>query len=121
MRRGTMSGHKLLVLSGSSLIAGGIAGVVAHVLHLQYHPTNPAEVLPYVMRSEPVHLLLFAAVFLVVLGLPGLVVRQHDRTDVFGLAGFVLVYFGLVCGEWMHCVLEIGIYPAMAHQVPTTS
>src|SRR5262249_40100477 len=111
------SGQRLFVLSGSSLIAGGIAGVVAHVLHLQYHPTNPAQVAPYVTKNEPVHLLLFAAVLLVLLGLPGLLARQHERTGVFGLAGFIHVYFGLVCGEWMHCVVEIGIYLSMVDQV----
>ena len=113
-----MSGHVLFRFSGGALILGGISGVLAHILHLQYHPSNPAEVLPYVSKSEPVHVLLFAAVLLVLLGLPALLVRQHEKTGILGLTGFVLLYFGLVCGEWLHCILEIGVYPAMAHVMP---
>lgn len=106
------------VLSGSSLIAGGVAGVLAHTLHLQYHPSNAFEVLPYVTKSEPMHALLFAAVFLVSFGLPAVLFRSPAKLGILGLAGVVLLYFGLVFGEWLHCVLEIGIYPAMAHVAP---
>ena len=113
-----MAKRTLYVLSGISLIIGGTAGVVAHILHLQYHPTYPEQVLPYVTKSEPVHVLLFAAVLLVLLGLPGLLIRQHERAGVLGLLGFALVYFGLMLAEGLHCVLEFGIYPAMAHKIP---
>src|SRR5262245_36286295 len=115
----TMANRKVMVLSGVSLIAGGTAGIVAHILHLQYHPAHPAELLPYIAKSEPVHVLLFAAVLLVMFGLPGLVAPQGEKsTTLVGLAGVVLVFFGLMFGEGMHCVLEFGIYPAMAHSVP---
>jgi hypothetical protein len=113
-----MSGHTILRLSGGFLVLGGVSGVTAHILHLPYHPTKPAEVLPYVTKSEPVHVLLFAAVLLVLLGLPGLLVRQSEKIGAGGLIGFVLVYFGLMLAEGIHCVLEMGIYPAMARQIP---
>ena len=113
-----MSGQVLFRLSGGTLIAGGVSGVIAHFLHLQYHPSQPSEVLPYVSKSEPVHALLFAAVLLVLLGLPALLVRLREKIGIVGFAGFVLLYFGLVFGEWLHCILEIGIYPALAHVVP---
>jgi len=113
-----LSVRTLFVLSGVLLIAGGIGGVVAHVLHLQYHPTHVSQIMPYVSKSEPVHVLLFASVLLVMLGLPGVLIRQHEKTGVVGLIGFVFVYFGLMFGEGLHCVLEFGIYPAMAKQVP---
>jgi len=113
-----MANRKVMVLSGVSLIAGGTTGIVAHILHLQYHPTHPAEVLPYIAKSEPVHLLLFAAVLLLMFGLTGLVARQGEKSGLVGLVGVVLVFFGLMFAEGMHCVLEFGIYPAMAHSVP---
>lgn len=86
-----MSGRALFRLSGVALITAGIGGAIASVVHLQYHPPKPAEVLLYVSKSEPVHALLFAAILLVLLGLLGLLIRQQEKTGAGGVAGFILV------------------------------
>jgi hypothetical protein len=100
-----MSNSTLFRLSGISLVLGGLLGAVAVALH----PSNMIDPV-----NIPVHLALYSAVMLIALGLPGLYVRQAERSGVVGLIGTVVLFFGLVFADPIHSVLEFTVVPVLA-------
>jgi hypothetical protein len=95
-------------LSGAALLAGGVLGVAvpaAHPAHGPAYYTDP--------MTAPVHVLLFVAVLLVSLGLPGLVGAQPERLRPWSAAGAALVFVG----EWLldgtHGIVDGAVLPAL--------
>jgi hypothetical protein len=95
-------------LSGALLLAGGLLGAAvpaAHPAHGPAYYTDP--------MTAPVHLLLFGAVLLVSLGLPGLVAAQPERLRPWAAAGAALLFVG----EWLldgtHGLVDGAVLPAL--------
>ena len=95
-------------LSAAALLAGGLLGAAvpaAHPAHGPAYYTDPMTAL--------VHLLLFVAVLLVSLGLPGLVAAQPERLRPWAAAGAALLFVG----EWLldgtHGIVDGAVLPAL--------
>src|SRR5437588_8666172 len=100
-----MSTASLWRLCGVPLLLGGLIGAVCQYLH----PDTANNSL-----FVPLHLALFAAVMLVLLGLPALVARQIERSGPLGALGGACLFVGLACVDLLHSVLVFGMLPALA-------
>ena len=112
-----MTSTALFRSAAISLVAGGLLCSTAHLLHPS-SPTGPDDLSAYTHRSQPVHLLLFFGVICVILGLPGILIRQRSRAGLFGFASIQLLIFGLLFGEVLHSVLEFSILPLLVRSLP---
>jgi hypothetical protein len=104
-------------LSGMVLLLGGGIGVAGQI----FHPADPetsAMLAQYVPAAQTIHLLLFFAVMLILLGLPGVYARQSDKVGVPGLVGFLLLFFGLSLVDLIHSVVDFTVLPALMAQAP---
>jgi hypothetical protein len=95
-------------LAAAALVTGGLLGAAVPAAHPAHGPgyyTDP--------RTAPVHLLLFVAVLVVSLGLPGLVAAQPGRLRPWAAAGAVLLFVG----EWLldgtHGIVDGAVLPAL--------
>jgi len=106
-----MSASVLSRVSGALLILGGALGVAVPAAHPSHGPAYYTD-----HRTAPVHLLLFGAVLLVSLGLPGLVAAQPARWRPWAAAGATLVFVG----EWLldgtHAIVDGAVLPALVQQ-----
>jgi hypothetical protein len=107
-----MSPQTLYRLSGASLFLGGLMGTIA----LLVHPGTPTvdTLNDYVRVSQPIHILLFFGIVLIILGLPGVYVRQSGKTKVLGLISMLLLVFGDVLVDLPHTSIEFAAFPALA-------
>ena len=115
-------------LSGLALILGGAFGAFGQM----FHPADPetaADLPHYAQAGMPIHLLLYFAVLLILLGLPALYARQSNKIGILGLIGFVLLFFGLPLVDLIHSVvfanmletLVAGTSPEQALSLLTTA
>lgn len=112
-----MSANQLYRMSGLSLLSGGIAAAVAHLLR-PMEPADPALLSRYASVSQPAHLLLFGGTVLVLLGLPGLSLWQGRVGTLTGSVGALFLYFGILFADTLHCILEFSIFPVLMRAVP---
>ena len=112
-----MTSTTLFRSAAISLAVGGSLGLVAHILHPGC-PTSPDDLSAYTHRSQPVHLILFFGVVLVIMGLPGILIRQRSRSGFLGFVSIQLLIFGLLFGEALHSVLEFSILPLLVRSFP---
>jgi len=112
-----MSSSTLFRLSGAALVLGGALGAAGQLLH-PADPEGPAMLAAYAQASQPIHLMLFFAVMLVLLGLPGVYARQSEQTGLLGLVGFLLLFFGVPLVDLIHSVVDFAILPAVVEQAP---
>lgn len=105
-----MSSTTLFRLSGLSLVLGGLFSI----LYLFIHPGGSGLAYYEDPMTAPAHLVGFVAVLLVLLGLPGLYARQAERAGILGLAGTVLIFFGLAVLDGTHNVVDSIVTPALA-------
>lgn len=112
-----MTSSTLFRSASISLVAGGLVCTVAHLMHPAC-PTGPDELSAYTYRSQPIHLLLFFGVVFVILGLPGILIRQRSRAGLLGFVSIQLLIFGLLFGEALHSVLEFSILPLLVRSFP---
>jgi hypothetical protein len=95
-------------VSGATLLAGGVLGAAVPAAHPAHGPAYYTDPL-----TAPVHLLLFFAVLLVSLGLPGLVAAQPERLRPWAALSATLVFVG----EWLldgtHGIVDGAVLPAL--------
>ena len=104
-------------LGGLALSVGAAGAVVAHCLHPKA-PHDHATAVAYLHATAPAHLLLFGALLAVFLGLPALCARAASDTGLLGVAGFALLFLGVVCCDFIHCPFEFGALTAMKEMPP---
>lgn len=107
----------LFRLSAVALVVGGLIGAAGQVFH-PADPAGPDQLPQYAQASQPLHLLLYFAVMLILLGLPGVYARQSDKAGLLGLVGFLLLFFGLPFTDLLHSVVDFTILPALVAQAP---
>ena len=112
-----MTSTTLFRSASISLVVGGLLGFIAHVMHPGC-PTSPDDLFAYTHRSQPVHLILFFGVIFVIMGLPGVLIRQRSRAGLLGFISTQLLIFGLLFGEALHSVLEFSIVPLLVRSFP---
>jgi hypothetical protein len=104
-------------LSGAALLLGGTLGAAGQLFH-PADPMGPAMLPQYVQASQPLHLILYFAVMLILVGLPGVYARQSGKTGLLGLVGFLLLFFGLPLTDLIHSVVNFTILPTLVAQAP---
>jgi hypothetical protein len=112
-----MTSTTLFRSAAISLALGGVLGTIAHLMHPAC-PGSPDDLMVYTHRSQPVHLILFFGVIFVMMGLPGILVRQRSRAGLLGFVSIQLLIFGLLFGEALHSVLEFSILPLLVRSFP---
>src|SRR5215207_2427822 len=108
-----MSSRFMRRSSGVALLAGGVAGSIVPALH-------PAHGAGYYLNSMTAasHLLLFCAVLLVSLGLPGLVAHGGGGRWAAHI-GAGAAFVGLWCLDGTHGLIDGAVLPALAAAHPT--
>lgn len=77
-----------------------------------FHPADdPAYLATPVMIL--VHLMIFFGVFLLLLGWIGMYARQSSRVGIWGLAGMLLLFFGLLMIEMPHAIAFFAFFPVL--------
>jgi hypothetical protein len=105
-----VSSTMLFRLGGLSLLLGGLLSI----LYLFIHPEGSGLAYYEDPMTAPSHLVGFVAVLMVLLGLPGLYARQAQRAGILGLAGMLLVFFGLAILDGTHNIIDSTVTPALA-------
>lgn len=100
--------HSAVRLSGVTLLVAGLLGASVPAAHPSHGPAYYADPM-----TAPVHLLLFVAVLILSLGLPGLVLAQPERQRSWTAVGVALTF----AGEWLldgtHGIVDGAILPAL--------
>jgi hypothetical protein len=104
-----MSPMNLYRLCGFALLLSVPIGLLGHVI---VHPPGHSLENMASARWIPAHSLILAQAFLLLLGLPGLYVRQASNAGVLGLAGFVLTFLGVTSGV-STMVYEVFVIPVL--------
>lgn len=112
-----ITSNKLYRLGGTAMLVGGLLGAVGQAIH-PADPDGPAALAEYARAAQPVHLLLYVAIMLILLGLPAVYARQSHKAGVLGLAGFVLMFIGLPLMDLVHSVIDVMVLPALVARVP---
>lgn len=104
-------------LGGVAVLVGGVLGALSEALH-PADPAGPATLVDYARAAQSVHLLMFVGVIVLLLGLPAVYARQSQQTGILGLAGFVLLFWGLLLLALPHSVIDFALLPTLVAQVP---
>lgn len=103
---------------GAAVVVGGLLGALSETLH-PADPTGPAGLAAYAQTAQWVHVIMFVGVFVLLLGLPAVYLRQSAQAGRVGLLGFVLLFVGVTLLAIPHSAIDILLLPALAQQVPT--
>lgn len=116
-----MSSKTLFRLSGLCTLLGGVLGAVAMLLH-PLDPLTPAAFVRVMPVDGPVHLVLFFGLVLLLIGFPGVYVRQSAKTGVKGLIAASLLLLAPVFIDFPHTVVESAVFPQLfAHESAATA
>src|SRR5213080_4295792 len=89
-----MSSTTLYRVSGLALLLGALLFVVSNVLTTILFPGNSLPTQSSSALYVSVSVLSFIGASLLLLGLPGIVVRQAAQAGWLGLVGFILTFLG---------------------------
>jgi hypothetical protein len=110
-----MSSERLFRFSGVALLVGGVLVALFTLIGTLLFPGNNA---PTHALWVPVQMLIFVGSLLVLIGLPGMYVRQAMQAGWLGLIGFILTFLAaLIIGVGSGIVLGI-ILPWLAMNAP---
>jgi hypothetical protein len=98
--------------SGWMLLLAGIIIAVVQFIHLEDVPANLSEMSYFVEVAVWSHVALFVAVTMLLMGLPGLYLRQAAGLKWWGWVSFVLI-FVVFMFDTTHAVLQIYEYPVL--------
>lgn len=107
-----MQFNTLYRLGGFSMTAGGFVAAFAHIFH-PAAPHDAQSVIVYLQATAVPHLILFFGILLILLGLPSLYLRVAAATGRAALAGFVLLFAGLILNDFIHSAVEFSAVAAM--------
>lgn len=114
-----MSSATLYRWSGFVLLAGSIIGLLGTILNTVLYPSHDPTVQQVLSNSFAIDASLFLVwSILLVMGLPGLYLRQATRAGALGFAGFVLLSLALLLGGVAFGVVQVTIYPYLAQFAP---
>jgi hypothetical protein len=116
-----MSSSTLYRLSGLALVVGGVIAAVFNVISTVAFPSNSNGFDPKVVTGAPwqiVTLLTFIGGVLILLGFPGVYVRQAKETRVLGLIGFILLYLAVLMAGIIFEMITLLIMPYLATAAP---
>jgi hypothetical protein len=109
--------HLRFKLAGTALILGGITAGICHFFSFE-SSSDVSHLSQYARFAEPVHLLLFMSLIVVLLAWFEQYSLQSASTGILGFASFVCVILGIICGDLIHCILEFSVFPVLGSIVP---
>jgi DNA-binding NarL/FixJ family response regulator len=114
-----MSSQTLYRWSGIVLLVGSLFGVIGSILDTVLIPGHGETAQQILSTSYTIDASLFLAwALLLVMGLPGLYIRQATRAGVLGFVGFVLLSLGLLLGGVAFATVQVTIFPYLAQSAP---
>jgi hypothetical protein len=87
-----MGAARLMRLSGTSLVTGGLLASAGFLLNVWFDPTNTGYQEWYWF---PLNFAIIIGGFLIILGLPGFYAGQARESGIIGLAGYVALFAGI--------------------------
>ena len=109
--------HLRFKLAGIALTVGGLLAGTCHLFSCE-SLSNVSQLALYARFAEPLHLLLFASLIVVLLGWFEQYSLLSAVSGVTGFAGFVSLFLGILCGDLLHCILEFSVFPVLGSMVP---
>jgi hypothetical protein len=109
--------HLRFKLAGIALTLGGLMAGICHLFSFE-SSADVSHLAQYARFVEPVYLLLFASLIVVLLGWIEQYSLQSSDSGVTGFAAFVCLFLGILCGDLLHCVLEFSVFPVLGSMVP---
>ena len=103
-------------VSGIALTLGGLIAATCHLFSLE-SSAEPSHLAQCAFSAGPVHLLLFVSLIFLLLGWSG----QHSlqsSDSVIEPAAFVCLFTGILCADFLHCILEFSVFPVLGSIVP---
>jgi len=116
-----MSSSALYRLSGLALIIGGVASAILNIVNNYAFPSNNNGFDPKVVTATPwliVQLLLLIAGTVLLLGLPGIYLRQAKQTGTVALIGFVLLFITMFMISIGVNIVDVLVLPFLAIAAP---
>lgn len=109
--------HLRFRLAGLALTCGGLTAGTCHLFSFE-SSSNLSYLAQYASFGEPVHLLLFVSLIVVLLGWFEQYSLQASHSGIMGFAAFVCLFLGILCGDLLHCILEFSVFPVLGSMVP---
>jgi hypothetical protein len=109
--------HVRFKLAGIALTLGGLTAATCHVFSFE-SSAEVSQLTKYASLAEPVHLVLFLSLLLVLLGWSEQHSLQPSDSGLMGSASFVCLFLGIICGDLLHCTLEFSVFPVLGSMVP---
>jgi len=100
-----------------ALILGGLTAGMCHLFNFD-SPMQVNQIGDYPRFAEPVHLVLFMAGMLSLLGWFGRYSLQDSDSRMAGGVAYVCLFPGILCGDLLHCILEFSVFPVLGSMVP---
>jgi len=109
--------HLRFKLAGVALTLGGLTAATCHVFAFEASE-EVSHVAKYARFAEPIYLVLFSSVLLVLLGWSEQHSLQLSDSGRVGPVSFVCLFLGIICGDLLHCILELSVFPVLGSMVP---
>lgn len=109
--------HLRFRLAGIALTLGGLTAAICHLFSFE-SSSDVSQTTQYARFGEPVHLLLFVSLIVVLLGWFEQYSLQSSDSGIVGFAVFVCLFLGIVCGDLLHCILEFSVFPVLGSIAP---
>ncbi len=109
-----MKTETLYRLSGVAVVIGAVAMAVTTALELLVSPYNPYG--SELWLNAPVHVAKYVAGIVLLLGLPGVYLRQRKRAGRIGFLGFLAFAFGLALAGMPYNVVEFSMDPSLSQR-----
>ncbi|MBW5448741.1 hypothetical protein GE107_22120 [Cohnella sp. CFH 77786] len=105
-----------LKFAGWTLLIGGAMGVTGQLLHIGDTPATLEEIPGFLSTAVNTHVLLAWASILILMGMPGIYMRQGEGLKKWGWIGFPLLFMGMIL-EIFHGPFQILGYPIIYDHV----
>lgn len=116
-----MSSSRLYRLSGLTLLLGEVLSAILTVVNEFAFPSNTNGFDPKVVTAAPwqiVNLLLLIGGIVMLLGLPGIYLRQAKQTGTLGLIGFTLLFVSAILFTVVIYSVDLLVIPWLATNAP---
>ena len=109
--------HLRSKLAGIALTLGGLTAATCHIFSFE-SSVEMSHMANFACFAEPIHLVLFAGLLMVLLGWSEQYSLQSSESGMMAPAAFVCLFLGIICGDLLHCTLEFSVFPVLGSMVP---
>ena len=102
---------------GMALVLGGVVSGTCHLFNVE-SPTDLAHVAQYPPLGAPLHLALFTGGLLALAGWVGRFAVRQSGADSIAFAALICIFIGVVCGDFLHSILEFSVFPVVNQMAP---